>query len=106
MKSVKFQVLAGIILSVLCLGLPGHAQTSSGEIRGRVVDPGNAVIVGAQVTLTNQNTSETRSAKTNNQGEFVFVAVQPGTYEVSVTSKGFKTLDKRDLVLTAADRLS
>lgn len=106
MKQIKFHVLASIILSVLCLGLPGHAQTSSGEIRGRVVDPGDAVVVGAQVTLTNQNTSGTRSAKTNNQGEFVFVAVQPGTYEVSVGSKGFKTFEKRDLVLSASDRLS
>jgi len=105
MKSVKVQLLASI-LSVLWLGMASFAQTSSGEIRGRVVDAGDAVVVGAQATLTNQNTNERRLATTNRQGEFVFVAVQPGTYSVSVTSKGFKTLEKRDLVLSASDRLS
>jgi hypothetical protein len=81
-------------------------QTSSGEIRGRVADSADAVVVGAQVILTNQNTGETRSANTNSQGEFVFVALQPGTFSVSVKSQGFKTYEKRDLVLSASDRLS
>ena len=105
MKSLKIHILA-LVLSMFSFGLASFAQTTSGEIRGRVVDPGDAVVVGAEATLINENTNERRSATTNGQGEFVFVAVQPGTYSVSVTSKGFKTFEKRELVLSASDRLS
>ncbi len=82
------------------------AQTSSGQISGRVTDPSGAAIPGAVITLTNQATSEVRSDKTEASGEFVFVAVQPGTFTVSVAMPSFKKYEKRNLVLHASDRLS
>jgi hypothetical protein len=97
-----------VVLMAIILMTCGVAfgQTSSGEIRGRVADTADAVIVGARVTLTNQSTHEKRSATTNSQGEFVFVALQPGNYSVLAESTGFKTFEKRDMVLSASDRLS
>lgn len=95
------------ILAILSLvSSLGWSQTSSGEIRGRVVDQGDAVVAGTPVILINQATGDERSATTNNQGEFVFVALQPGTFSVTVKAPGFKVMEKRDLVLSASDRLS
>lgn len=103
---MKRHILFALIVILSLMPSVAIGQTSSGEIRGRVVDMGDAVIVGAQVKLTNQNTGDQRSTTTNSEGEFVFVALQPGTFSVSVKSQGFKSLEKRDLVLSASDRLS
>jgi hypothetical protein len=43
---------------------------------------------------------------TDKTGNFVFVAVQPGTYSVSVVASGFKSFDKKGLQLSSAERLS
>lgn len=82
------------------------AQTTSGEISGRVVDASGAVVPGAQVTLTNEETDARQTATSNGAGLFVFPALQPGTFAVSVQSAGFKMFEKRDMHLTASQRLS
>src|SRR5438067_2274874 len=73
------------------------AQTSSGDISGRVVDPSGAAIVDAQVILINQLTSQQQTTATDRSGNFVFVSIQPGTFAVTVKASGFKQFDKHDL---------
>ena len=85
---------------------PALGQTTSGQISGRVVDPDGRSIANAAVTLTNQFNAEKRMEKTDASGDFVFASVQPGTYMLSVTAQGFKVFTKKDLVLTASERLS
>src|SRR5438477_3598752 len=94
-----------LLVSFLTLGA-AFAQTSSGEITGAVLDPAGQVVAGADVTLINQETGQQRVVKTDTSGLFAFPVVQPGTYTVSVENKGFKEYVKRDLHLSASDRLS
>lgn len=94
------------MVAACSLGVLSFAQTTSGQISGRVVDPNGQPIPHAQVTLMNQLTSERRSLTTDDLGEFVFASVQPGTFVVSVTAPGFKIFTKRDVELTASERLS
>lgn len=82
------------------------AQTTSGNISGRVVDQSDAAIPNAEVTLTNQLTSQQLTTTTDKSGNFVFASIQPGTFSVTVRSAGFKQFDKKDLQLTASERLS
>lgn len=106
MMSIVYSALAACILFLLTVQL-ASSQTISGEISGRVVDPSGAVVPGVEVTLTNQDTGATQATtKTNASGLFVFPSVQPGTYSVSIQAGGFKTFDKRDLHLSASQRLS
>ncbi|HWR37435.1 MAG TPA: TonB-dependent receptor [Clostridia bacterium] len=105
MKHRLYCILA-VLASFLMIASIAFAQTSSGEIRGRVVDPGNAVVVNARVTLTSQSTGDTRKTQTNGTGDFVFVAVQPGTFAIIIEAPGFKQSEKRELKLSASDRLS
>jgi hypothetical protein len=97
-----------VAMLAACLFSTGNllAQTSSGEITGRVIDSADAVVAGADVTLTNQRTGEQRETKTDASGTFVFAAVQPGLFTVSVKAPNFKQFDKRDLSLSASERLS
>lgn len=97
--------LAALLVSSLLGGVVA-AQTSSSQISGRVIDASRAVVIGAMVTLTNQATGDMRTTKTDEAGNFVFVAVQPGEFTVSVTASSFKQLTKRDLRLEASERLS
>lgn len=103
----SFALRAVSLAAILCMNASLMlAQTSSGQITGRVVDPAGAVVVGANVTLTNQSTGDTRTTKTDTAGNFMFVALQPGTFAVSVEATNFKTLEKRDIHLSASARVS
>jgi uncharacterized protein YfaS (alpha-2-macroglobulin family) len=51
-------------------------QSFTGGVRGAVKDPGG-VIPGAEVTLINENTSVSRTATTNERGEYNFPTSLP-----------------------------
>src|SRR6266516_4851634 len=76
---------------------PVGAQNSQGTILGHVADPSGAVVLGAGVTITNRRTSITAKTRTNSAGDFVFVNVIPGNYDLSVEAKGFKKVGVSDL---------
>jgi len=73
-----------------CLLLPCYGQTF-GDITGVVTDPSGAVLVGATVTVTNTQTNATRTAGTNNTGNYSFPALLPGLYSVKVEMAGMQT---------------
>ena len=93
-------------LFIPCLSLPMVAQTVSGTISGTVVDPSSLPIAGATVTLRNEDTGAQQVQTTGGAGAFVFTAVLPGRYTVVAEMTGFKKVEKRDLHITAAERLS
>jgi carboxypeptidase family protein len=105
MQRLMYIVAAGFA-ALLFSTLIAQAQTTSGNISGRVVDPSGAAIAGAQVTLTNPQTSQTLTTSSDRSGNFVFASVQPGTFTVTVSAPGFKQFDKRDLHLSASERLA
>jgi outer membrane receptor protein involved in Fe transport len=76
---------------------PATAQTSKGIIAGIVRDKTGAVVPGATVTVTSQETSETRSTVADERGSFRIDAVNSGHYTVSVKAGGFETANTHDL---------
>ncbi len=92
----------------IALFLPGIAlaQSSTGTINGRVLDPSGQAIVSASVTLTRPDTGEVRRFNSDATGDFVFTSLQPGTYDLNVKASGFKGYDKHGLALAASDRLA
>jgi hypothetical protein len=88
------------LLFVLMVGVSGlQAQQNSGGLRGEVKDAQGASIPHAQVILTNEGTKVSRTGITNDAGIYVFGAVDPGTYKVTVAVKGFKTFDAAENVV-------
>ena len=92
-----------LLLSVLALIVPFapslRAQLVSGSIIGDVTDPSGAVVAGAEVSATNTATGVQLSAKTNNAGYFNLSNLIAGTYTVSLTAPGFKTLARENIVV-------
>ena len=77
---------------------------TSGKVTGTVSDSSGAVIPGAGVTLTNDNTTVADTTSTNEVGQFLFDFVLPGTYTVQVELEGFRTFQQQNiLVQTRAD---
>ena len=78
-------LLLTIINSQLLVGQSG----TSSAISGTVTDSLGAVLPDAVVTATNVDTKATRAGVTNADGRFLFSQVNPGTYTVTVSAKGF-----------------
>jgi hypothetical protein len=93
---------ASTLLLLLCL-LPinAFAQRATARIVGTVSDKSGAVIPGAALTAVNEGTQLTATATADQQGYYVFPALQPGNYTVSVSHAGFKKLENRGIGLDA-----
>lgn len=92
MKPAFYRTIA-FCCFLLTLTTASSAQVSqaTGAIQGTVVDPTNAVIVGATVTLQNPALALTRQATTQKDGTFVFALVQPAEgYQITVEADGFQ----------------
>jgi hypothetical protein len=99
MMAALFVILTGVAAAA-------HAQTTSAELRGTVVDPQSSVVAGAKVTLEHEATADVRETRTNDAGLFVFPSIVPGSYRLKVEADGFKTLDRTSIVLSANERRS
>jgi hypothetical protein len=81
--------LASFLVLILC-AVSSFAQGGT-TVRGTVQDPNGNLVKGATVTLTDPSRNFTRTQQTNDDGQYVFSAVPPGTYRLEVTAQGFKT---------------
>src|SRR6266567_4576484 len=85
----------------LVFGLLGplQAQNSRGTILGHITDPSGAAITGAKATVRNVDTNVTNEYTTGSAGDFVFVNLIPGTYQLTVAAQGFKSAEAPGLVV-------
>src|SRR5262249_11269688 len=74
---------------------PALAQTETGQIVGKVVDPNGAIVSGASVKITSVATGRAINASSDSQGQYNVVALQPGLYDVVVESGSFKPSTQR-----------
>ena len=81
-------LMATILL--LASAVPAGAQVASaGQVSGVVTDKTGAVVPGAAVTLTDTGTGEQRTTASNASGQYVFVNVPSGRYNITVVKAGF-----------------
>jgi hypothetical protein len=93
----KAQVLC--IVLIACVLTPVGAQVVSGVILGTVVDASGAVVTGAPITVTNEQTNFTFKTITDSSGNYVVPNLPPGSYSVKVEANGFKASLAKGLVL-------
>jgi len=88
MKST-IRIFAYVLVLIVGIAVEGRPQGFQGGIRGVVKDAGG-VVPGAEVTLTNQGTSLSRSTTTTAAGEYSFPNLAPGTYRLKIALQGYK----------------
>ena len=91
---------------VALLPSPSRGQSVTGTVSGTVVDQQGSMVPGATVTITNEATNDARVVVTDGRGDFQATNLQPGTYTVRVELASFRTYEKKNVVLSAAERLS
>jgi len=103
--NIRFRNLLSSIAIVLALvfgmTLTATAQRYLGSIAGEVSDPSGAKVAGATVTAEETSTHYKSTGVTNGSGIYIFPALNPGTYIVTIDAKGFKKETRADVVLTA-----
>ena len=104
-KSLRALAIAALALWIAAP--PASAQITTGTIAGTVKDSQGGVVPGATVVLVSE-TKGTRSAPvvTNQMGDYVFPNVTADTYTVEVSMEGFKTLSRRGVKVSGADRVA
>jgi len=88
------------LLSGVCLAGIGWTQTVTGGLDGHVTDQAGAGVPGAEVLAHDPVAGVERASRTNDTGYFSIPFVPIGTYDVTVTMKGFARVTVKDNPVT------
>jgi len=75
------------------------AQSTGGRIRGTVSDPSGGIVAAATVTLINEATHSTREVQSGGNGEYIFIEIPVGNYELDAAQAGFKKFVRKGITL-------
>lgn len=84
MKLLVSILISGFLLSGFC-----SAQNQNGKISGRVFDQGSGKTIPQEMVLLYSGDVQTMSARTNQSGNFSFVALNPGEYSLKIQRNGY-----------------
>jgi hypothetical protein len=99
------QIILLTWILILLAGTAAFSQAGRGGISGLVTDPSGAIVPGAKVTAKSHATGISASTVTTAAGLYSFVSLNPGTYEVTASFKGFETV-AQDNVAVSVDQTS
>ena len=97
-------LVAWVALSIVAAVPAASAQSISGDLVVRVVDPSDLSVPGAAVTLTEVETGVMQSAVTDAQGTYLFGQLKPGVYKLEITTSGFKSTNVQDIRIQVGQR--
>src|SRR5260370_9413780 len=89
-----------LVLALLLLsGATSHAQVTGATLSGKITDSSGAVVVAARIVIEKMDTGVTREPMTNAEGLYSAPTLVPGSYELSISAKGFATQDPHRIPL-------
>lgn len=81
-------------------------QSTTGKIVGTVLAPDGAVIPGAAIVVTDNQTKKERTITATGDGTFEVSQLEFGLYTVKITATGYKTFTANDVKVDAAREYS
>jgi hypothetical protein len=95
-----------VILLIVATALASaQSQATTGTVEGIVTDSTGAVLPGATVTLTNQETGFIRTLVTDTEGRYRGIALPLGTYSIAVELAGFARSAREQVALAVGQTL-
>src|SRR6266853_1172745 len=98
------RVLGGTLV-VLLLSLPAFSQGSAGRVLGTITDQSGGAISSATVTILDTQRGTSRTLSTDEAGAYNAPNLLPGTYTIRAEYKGFRTLERQNVVLEVGQDL-
>src|SRR6266545_3519659 len=98
------RTLLGLLMAALLLPVPAFAQFDTATVLGTVKDSSGAVVPGATVTLKNTATGISASAVSDSDGNYQFLNVRVGTYNLRAELQGFSAAEAKDVAVTVNAR--
>ena len=99
------QSLLATVLSLLIVLPMANAQSVTGQMYGVVTDSTGAVVSGATIKLTNDNSQAVISYETAANGSFAFIGLFPAVYNLKVSHPGFKSYEQRNIRVNTQERV-
>ena len=96
----RFAALFLVVLAGTCV----NAQFDSANVLGTVRDGSGAVIVGANITITNLETGISAQTVTNETGDYWFASVRVGRYKLTAEKQGFAIAGANDVTVDVSTR--
>jgi len=100
-NTALWMVLLALAVGMFGLQQPGYAQSTTGSLRGQILDSSQAAVPLAEVTVTNQQTGVVTSVTTTSAGTYSIPSIIPGFYSVAVQAQGFKSTTKKNVSVLA-----
>ena len=94
-----FLFLLGLLAMVGYVAPNAGAQESAASLNGTIQDPSGAVVPDAEISLVNVNTGVAKTTVSTGTGRYVYVAVPPGQYSLSVAKTGFSKATRKGITL-------
>ncbi len=90
MRHSKFAVQIALLIFTIVFSTVSLQAQFRASLRGTVADPSGAVVPGATVTLINKDTNSTQVSITDDNGIYIFNALPPAPYRLTVERQGFQ----------------
>jgi Carboxypeptidase regulatory-like domain/TonB-dependent Receptor Plug Domain/TonB dependent receptor len=96
--------LIELLLVLLLVGGIGLGQSANtGAIAGTATDPSGAVVVGADITVTNEATGGVRNSSSSTNGSYSVPLLAPGSYTLKGSKAGFKAVVHAHVLVTVTE---
>jgi len=89
-----------VLVSMILSAALSYGQASyTAQVRGVVKDQSGALITQATVTIVNDATGITSTAKTDDHGMYILTGLRPATYTIRAEGQGFRGTEQKNVVL-------
>jgi hypothetical protein len=102
---MTFRNVVQVVCILALLSASAFAQVDVGAITGTVTDATSAVVPGAKVVITHEETSVALALITNESGFYAATALRSGKYHIAVSNPGFRTETRSGIEVRIQERL-
>lgn len=104
--SIVASAIAVILFFNVAASITSYAQTATATLVGRTTDEAEAALPGVKITVTQTATGQTRTVVSDDSGNYVFLLLPAGKYELAAEREGFQKLIRREFDLQVDQRAS
>ena len=101
---MRIRLVCGIVVLLAMFSAVNLYAQDTGTITGTVRDNTGAVIQGAEVKISGAAGGIERVTATNSDGDYSEAGLPGGTYNLTISSKGFKTFVGKGVVLRVGQK--